>query len=97
MQILKIENPEDAPQETLWELTRLSMEQFYTPVPPTRESWDIPGTAGYKMADDLSIFKPGTDTYAELIDRKIAVTPISLDMTANVAFDDLEKILRQAD
>ena len=42
MQVLKVEVPMGADRHTPWELTRLSQETFYFPVPPTRDSWDIP-------------------------------------------------------
>ncbi|MEN8242285.1 MAG: 5'/3'-nucleotidase SurE [Chloroflexota bacterium] len=97
VQVLKIEVPKGAGANTQWMLTRLALERYYYPVAPTRESWDIPGSVGYNMVDDLSGFTPGSDTYTVLVDKKVAVTPISLDMTANVAFKELEDQLRQGE
>jgi hypothetical protein len=36
------------------------------------------------------VFKAGTDVHEVLVNRKVAVTPISLDMTAEVDFQTLK-------
>lgn len=97
VQILKIAVPAQAIPETEWELTRLSLEHYYYPLPLSRESWDIPEGITFNTVEDLSIYKPGSDTYTVLVDRKVAVTPLSLDMTANVYFEELEKTLREGE
>jgi 5'-nucleotidase len=97
VQILKVEVPEQATPETEWKLTRLSMERYYYPLPPTRKSWDVPELVTYTVVEDLSVFKPGTDTHTVVVDKKVAVTPLSLDMTANVSFEDLGDKLREVD
>lgn len=97
VKILKVEVPERATPETEWKLTRLSMERFYTPLRPNRASWDVPGAVEYDMVKDVSVFKPGTDTYTVLVDKKVAVTPLSLDMTANVSFEELAEDLQDRD
>ncbi|UYN89945.1 MAG: 5'/3'-nucleotidase SurE [Anaerolineales bacterium] len=95
MQVLKIEVPAKASIHTPWELTRLSRMRFYAATAPQRKSWAEPGSTGYAEPTDTSIFAPGTDVHATLIAGKVAVTPISLDLTARVDFAALEKSLRE--
>jgi 5'-nucleotidase len=94
VQVLKIEVPAQATPQTPWELVRLSLKRYYHPVRPARGSWDTPTLIGYRLADDLSSFQPGTDTHSVLVEKKVAVTPLSLDMTANVSFEELEAQMR---
>lgn len=96
-QILKVEVPAQAVPETEWVLTRLSMQHYYYPVPLTRESWDIPEGISFNTVEDLSVYQPGSDAYTVLVDKKVAVTPLSLDLTANVSLEELENVLREDD
>jgi 5'-nucleotidase len=95
IQVLKVEVPQEAAPDTEWMLTRLSLERFYYGLPPKRESWDVPGAVEYDMVEDLSVFKPGTDTHTVMVEKKVSVTPLSLDMTANVSFEALDDKLRE--
>lgn len=97
VQILKVEVPEQATPDTEWNLARLSLDRFYIPLPPKRDSWNEPGAVEYDMVEDMSVFKPGTDTHTVLVEKKVAVSPLSLDMTANVSFEDLGDKLRESD
>ena len=90
VEVLKIEVPSDASVDTAWTLARLARARFYLPTAPERKSWDEAGSTGYKRQPDLSVFKAGTDVHEVLVKRKVAVTPISLDMTAEVDFQNLK-------
>lgn len=94
VQILKIEVPADATVETSWALSRLSRTRFYLPTAPERKSWEEPGPTGYTRQPDLSLFAEDSDVYQVLVNRQVAVTPISLDMTSHVDFASLEKQMR---
>jgi broad specificity polyphosphatase/5'/3'-nucleotidase SurE len=48
---------------------------------------------GYRSADELGNEPPGTDVYALRIQRLVAVTPLSLDLTSRVDFELLKKSL----
>lgn len=95
VEVLKIEVPSDATPETEWEVTRLSRLRFYLPTAPVRDSWDQPGSTGYTQLPDHSAFAEGSDVYAVLAERKVAVTPLTQDMTARVALEDLDARLRR--
>lgn len=93
--MLKIEVPSDATIETRWQLTRLSRLRFYLPTAPQRKSWAEPGSTGYAQIPDASTFAQDTDVHAVIVKREVAVTPISMDLTSRVDFNELEKQLRK--
>lgn len=95
VQVLKVEVPSDATPQTPWELTRLSRLRFYLPTAPKRKSWSEPGSTGYEQVPAASTFAEDTDVYAVIVQRKVAVTPLTLDMTAGVSFKELEKKLKE--
>jgi 5'-nucleotidase len=93
VQVLKVDVPSDATPETPWEIVRLSLNSYFIPLRPERESWDIPARVGYRVEVALESEPPGTDTYALRVNRHVAVVPLSLDMTSRVDFGDLGKFL----
>jgi 5'-nucleotidase len=89
--VLKIEVPSTATPDTDWRATRLERRAYFVPVPPTRLKLNDEGRIGYKMVD-----RPSTDNHTDvgaLRDGFIAVTPLSLDMTARVKLDILSQLL----
>ena len=94
--LLKVEVPRHATPETEWQLSRLSRLRYYRPTPAKRDSWDAPGPIGYEHDDNLPHEDEDTDVYVLRTKKMVAVTPLDLDMTARVDFNDLEKILRDS-
>jgi 5'-nucleotidase len=92
--VLKVDVPSTATEDTPWEITRLSRRVYYEPLRPDRDSWDQPGRVGYRIAGDPSLDDADTDVYAVRVQRHISVTPLSLDMTSRVDFEYLTRILR---
>ncbi len=90
---LKIEVPSDATKDTPWKLAHLGLENYYFPVAKRRESWDQPYKLGFSILQDLDSLTPGTDMYVTLVERKVAVTPMTLDMTANLDFEEFRQQL----
>lgn len=84
MELLKVDVPADAAMDTPWEWTRLSKQRYYYPTAPQRASWNVPGMIGYEMAVDWEQEPANTDVFVLLKKRHIAVTPLTLDMTAPV-------------
>ena len=91
--VIKVDVPSDATSETPWNVTRLSMRSYLEPVAPLRESWDEPATVGYTLATDHQDEFPDTDIYALRVERKVTVTPLSLDLTSRVDLDVLGHLL----
>jgi 5'-nucleotidase len=94
VRLLKVDVPSDATLETPWELTRVSMQRYYEPVSPIRKSWEEPGLMSYREAGNLENEPDGTDVYALRVKRVVSLTPLSLDMTSRVDFDELNKLMR---
>ena len=95
MQLLKVEVPSDATPDTGWEVTRLTRQRYYEALPPKRTSWDVPATVGYHEAMRFENEPHDTDAYVLRKKRLVAVTPLSLDLTARVDFSALDRLLRE--
>jgi 5'-nucleotidase len=89
--LLKVDVPESATPETTWEWTRLARQRYYDPVAPQRKSWSEPGTVGYKEAQPLKEELSDSDVFVIRNKHLVSVTPISLDMTSRVDFDELDR------
>jgi 5'-nucleotidase len=92
--VLKIDVPADATPKTAWKLTRVSRQRYFHPAPPQRSSWDVPARVGYTARGDYKHDPQDTDVYALRIDRKVSVTPLSLDLTSRIDLSEYEKSLR---
>lgn len=92
---LKIEVPCDATKDTPWKMARLDEENYYYPIANRQGEWDQPYKLGFSIREDTDNLNPGTDTYVTLVDRQVAVTPLTLDMTARVDFEEYRRQLDQ--
>ena len=81
VQLLKLEVPSDATAETPWEVSRLTPQRYYEAVKPERASWDVAATVGYREAARLEDESEDTDAYVMRRKRRVAVTPLSLELT----------------
>lgn len=93
--LLKVDVPSDATADTPWRVAHLERGRYYLPRGPERERLDQPGSVDYDVAEDASQFDPGSDAYVLRVDREIAVTPLSLDLTSRVDLGDLGQRLQQ--
>lgn len=93
--LLKVDVPADATHQTPWQITRLSRGRYYEPMRPKRDSWDVPGSVGYRLGHNLADEPEGTDVHALRVARRVSVTPLSLDLTSRVDFDLLDGLLRK--
>jgi 5'-nucleotidase len=95
--VLKVEVPCDASSETPWRIVRLSRQRYFHVLPSGRRYLAEKRRLGYEMVVDLGSLEPDSDVRALAVDRVVAVTPLSLDLTSRVRFDDLDGILRRPD
>jgi 5'-nucleotidase len=94
LDVLKVDIPIGATPETEWRLTRLSRARYYIPVAPARRALAEPGVLTYRVAGNQLALEPGSDAYVLRVERRVSVTPLSLDMTSRVDFAALEARLR---
>ena len=82
--ILKLDVPQDATPNTPWRLTRVSRQRYHVPRPSGRQSLTDQKGIDYAVEVDLNTLEPDSDIYALAIDRVVAVSPLSIDLTARV-------------
>jgi len=92
--LLKVDVPSDAMVDTPWQLTRLSRQRYFQPVPPTRQSLAERGILGYREAGEFNNEAEDTDVYVLRKKRMVSVTPLSLDLTSRVDFAELDHLMR---
>lgn len=92
--LLKVEIPCDATPNTPWRVTRLSRQRYFYARPSGRRSLAEKRRLDYDMVVDHANLEPDSDIQALLVDRVVAVTPLSLDLTSRVALEKLEARLR---
>lgn len=80
--LLKVDVPVNATEDTEWRITRLSRRRVYWPTRPERVSLEDVGRLGYKYDTDPSKAEPDSDVYVLLHEGLVSVTPMSLDMTS---------------
>jgi 5'-nucleotidase len=94
MDVLNVDVPCNATRATPWQVTRIARQRYFVPVRPKRKFWDEPGGVDYTEAALLGEEFKGSDVYVLRVQHQISVTPLSLDMTARVDFDELNRLLR---
>ena len=92
--VLKVDVPCDATPQTPWRLTRLSRRPYYVPVVPQRKKLDESAPVDYQIILDEAKLEADSDVYAMRVDRQVSVTPLSLDLTSRIDFEELERHLR---
>jgi 5'-nucleotidase len=92
--LLKVDVPSNATPSTPWQVTRVASQRYYEPLRPKRESWDEPERVGYHRVELLGSEQEGSDVYVLRSRRLVSVTPISLDLTSRVDFEELDRVLR---
>jgi 5'-nucleotidase len=94
--VLKIDVPADATPETGWRITRQSRQPYYLDYAPVDFSPEGSlALLDYGIEVQWDTLEPESDIYAFAVDRVIAVTPLSHDLTSRVGLADLEQLLRK--
>jgi 5'-nucleotidase len=87
--VLKIDIPVNATAETPWRMARLERGPFYVHIAPLRNSLEEAGRIGYTVNPRLTL--NGESDAAIIKAGMVAVTPLTLDITAPIT----EAALRQ--
>ena len=90
--LLKIDVPTSATMKTAWRTARVSRQPYYVPLPSGRTELSEQKSLGYTISYDLDILEPDSDIYTVIIDKKVAVVPVQIDMTAKTAMSSLNQL-----
>ncbi len=93
--VLKIDVPAEATEDTEWRLTRQARQSYYKVLPPPATL--APGPLvelDYRIEVDWETLGEDTDVFAFAHDRVVAVTPLSQDLTSRTDLPALEQMLR---
>jgi 5'-nucleotidase len=93
--VLKIEVPAQASTKTGWEVVSQASVPLYIPKRPQRSSYNEPCIIKYGLESDYANFPENTDANTVFVKKKVAVTPLSLNLTSRVNLNDLETQLRK--
>lgn len=93
VQVLKVDVPAEAGPQTEWKVARMSMHRYFVPLSKRSGPLDSPGPVAYEIKVDPGDAEPGTDVHTLFFEHKVAVTPISLDMTSRLPLDQLQRTL----
>lgn len=94
--VLKVEVPANATPATPWELTRMAhYHRYFSPFPARKGAMEEPGAIDVRIDVDQDDVPIDSDIYKLRFEHKVAVTPLSLDMTSRVDFKDLRGLLEE--
>jgi 5'-nucleotidase len=86
--IMKLDVPRTATEQTPWRMTRVSRQQyFYSAVDTDKDG--VRSLRGYSRHIDWDTLEPDSDIYAFAADRVVAVSPLTIDLTAKVDLGEL--------
>lgn len=89
----KLDIPLGATPETPIVLTSQSKERYYVPVPGRREKLTDRGPIAYKLSYRPEDLEVGSDLHTLLIEKKVALAPLSIDHTTRLGFEHLQYML----
>jgi len=92
--VLKIDVPKDATEQTPWRLTRLSRQRYFHPVRSRHAKSSRVSTIDYEVRVDFDTLEPDSDVFALVKDRVVSISPLSIDLTSRVDLRDLDELLR---
>jgi 5'-nucleotidase len=92
--VLKIDVPKDATEQTPWRVTRVSRQRYFYPI--ESDSAGSPGTStiDYEVRVEDDSLEPDSDIFALVKDREVSVSPLTLDLTSRVDLRHLARLLR---
>ncbi len=93
--VLKVDVPARATPETPWQVVRVGAHRYFVPRSRRSELLEAPGPVDYLIQVAAEDVGEDTDIYALRFAQKVAVTPLSLDMTSRVSLPEFERLLRE--
>jgi len=92
--ILNVVVPANATAETPWKVTRLAKVRYFNPYVIRQGELHEEGRIHSHILKDDEI-PPDNDIYTVRVEKKVAVIPLSLDLTSRVDPDSLDILLRR--
>lgn len=89
--ILKLDVPYTATTATPWRMTRVSRQRSVHS--SVEEANGVRRLRGYYREFDVQALEPDSDAYALIVDEVVSISPLTIDMTANVDPVDLKESL----
>lgn len=89
--LLKIDVPAGATPLTPWRVARISRQRFYQAIPSGRNRLDEQKDILFQNTVDFDKLEPESDIYILLIEKSVAVVPMTIDLTAPVALTDVAR------
>ena len=96
VQVLKVDVPINATPRTPWQITRLSPVRYFEAIPPNRKDFSVPTKIGYRLSSTRHQAPPNSDVHAVHLAGQVSVTPLSLDLTSRVDFEELKTLIKGA-
>ena len=89
--VLNLVVPKDATPDTPWKITKLANTRYYKPYVEHKGDKALINAHPINHAD----IPPDSDMHTVLVEQKVSVVPISLDLTSRVEPSMLDKMLRK--
>jgi 5'-nucleotidase len=95
--LIKLDIPQGATQETPMVITHHSKQRYYFPTPAQRISLSDRGPMSYEIRFDPDNLEKGSDLYVLLVEKKVSVTPISIDQSSRTGLEMIQSLLAADD
>ncbi len=95
--ILNVNVPWGADENTPWRMTRLARHRYYKITGHKRANWSDPSTFVHSYEIGPGEVPEDTDIAALVYDGVVSVSPICIDLTANVDLKQLDRLLRKTE
>ncbi len=92
--LLKLDVPEGASPQTPWRITRLGHHPYYVAYVDGERDWTKRFLIPTRIDVQPEQVQPDSDIHVLHFDRQVSVTPLTLDMTAQIRLTDYEEDLR---
>ncbi len=90
--VLKIDVPQRATPDTPWRLTRVSRQRYFESI-IGHDDQHGPSIVDYDILVDPTALEPDSDIWALAVDGVVSVSPLTIDLTAPVAREEVLRAL----
>ena len=93
--MLKIDIPAGATVQTGWRAARISRQRYYQTLPSERTRLDESRELRYRIYIDHESLEPGSDIHTVMVDKLVAVVPMTFDLTALVELNEVKRFFEE--